>query len=481
MADITLLKRTRDNIVLSRSSNPNQIGYKTNNWKPWYEAFNQLFDYKQVTVPWGQSLTNFWTGPFEFSTTDTSNINKWGYYYDGATNYIIDPFISYESRQRAYDEATGVNQLIARTLKGSGSLLEIAVINPQTFSSGEVTTVTNNGDTLKHMTQNPIINGSYAFRHSGDQLNVSQANASSQTVWVNGIINDKHIIKAFIPVDIDKVASMLDENGLPINRYVLALVADYQPIQDSLDKQFFNIWLIVCTVTLLSLVIVYLTVTGYRKSQDKLVRQTQETYVEDINQLFHSIRAQRHDFMNHVQMIQSLAQLNRIDDLRSYAADLTGEIHEMNDILNIGNPAIAALIRSKISQAEPLKIRLETGFSDISKLPLGLKSLDLTRMLGNLIDNAFDEAGRYPEDQRLVRIMMYEKEGCMEFAVSNPCRDAGSLQAKPLFQPGYSNKGAGHSGLGLAIVKSIAEQYSGHVRVSFDEPDIVTFIIRIPY
>jgi len=61
MVDITLLERTKDNIVLSKSSNPKQIGYKTNTWKPWYEAFNQLFDYRQVTVPWGQSLTHFWT------------------------------------------------------------------------------------------------------------------------------------------------------------------------------------------------------------------------------------------------------------------------------------------------------------------------------------------------------------------------------------------------------------------------------------
>ncbi|GGD50349.1 hypothetical protein GCM10010911_04900 [Paenibacillus nasutitermitis] len=481
MVDITLLERTKDNIILSKSSNPKQIGYKTSTWKPWYEAFNQLFDNRQVTIPWGQSLTNFWTGPFEFSTTDTNNIYKWGYYYDGTANYIIDPFISYESRQRAYDEATGVNQLIGRTLRANSSLLEIAVINPQTFLSGSLTSITDNGDKLKHITQNPIINGTYIYRHNEDQRNVKLANDSNHPVWINEKINNKHVIKAFIPVDIDKVASILNEKGQPINRYVLTLVSDYQTIEDTLDRQFVNIGLIVGVVTLLSLVVVYLAVTGYRKSQDKLVRRTQETYVDEINQLFQAIRAQRHDFINHAQMIQSLAQMNKFDELKEYATDLTGEIRGVNDMIGIGNPALAALIRSKISQAEPLKIHLETSFSDISKLSLGVKSLDLTRMLGNLIDNAFDEVADYPEEERFVRIRIYEKSGFMEFAVSNPCHNPEKLKDKPLFLSGYSDKQTGHSGLGLVIVKSIVEQYNGTVRVSFDETDDVTFTIRIPY
>jgi hypothetical protein len=482
MVDITLLKRTEDNIVLYKSSDPKELGYKTSSWKPWYQAFNQLFDEKNVTVKWGQSLTNFWTGPFEFASTDTSKINKWGYYHDGSTNYIIDPYISYESRQRAYDEVTGVNRLISQTLNSNRSLLEIAIINPNTFPLGSQTTITDNGDKLKHITQEPIINGSYVYKEDEDKANVKLANESNQDVWVNTTINGKHVFKLFIPVSVeDKVASMVDENGKPISRYVLTLVADYQTIQNTMDKQFYNIVLIVAFVTLLSFIIVYLTMTGYRKSRDKLAGNAQETYVEEINQLFHSIRAQRHDFMNHVQTIHSLAELGKLDGLKAYTAELTGEIREMNDIINIGNPAIAALIRSKISQAESMKIQFETKFSDINQIALGVKSLDLTRMLGNLIDNAFDEVMNCPEEQRKVTVTIGQHSGFLEFSVNNTCSNLKALEGKPLFESGYSTKAGKHSGLGLAIVKSLVDRYKGMIRMMLEEPDSVTFVIKIPH
>ncbi|MCQ6559748.1 sensor histidine kinase [Paenibacillus mendelii] len=476
---ITLLKRTSDNIELYKSSDPKQIGFKTSTWNPWYAAFNELFDTRNVSIDWGQRLNHFWTGPFEFAQTETSQIRKWGYYFDGSTNYIIDPYISYEDRQQDYDEETGVNTIIAKTLHENGTLLEIAGINPSTFPLGEQTTVTQKGDTLFHMTQQPIIYGSYLFKYDQDQRLVKEANESNESITVNTTINDKHVLKLFIPVSVDKSTSMLDENGEPINRYVLTLVADYQTIQNTLDKQFHNIALIMLTATLLSLIVAYLTASSYRKSQDKLVRRTQETYVDEINGLFRAIREQRHDFLNHVQTIHALAELNKTEELKAYTCELTGEIRQLNDIINIGNPAIAALIRSKISQAESLKIKLETSFTDMNHLGLGIKSLDLTRVLGNLIDNAFDEVMQYPEERRLISIKGKQQSGYMEFAVSNTCDNIEKLSGKPIFESGYSTKGATHSGLGLAIVKTIVDRYKGSVQIVLNEPNMVTFIVRI--
>ncbi|MBP3961934.1 sensor histidine kinase [Paenibacillus lignilyticus] len=482
MVGITLLKRTKDNIILYKSSSPKQLGYKTNTWKPWYQAFNQLFDEHKVTIDWGQHLTNFWTGPFEFATTDTSSIQKWGYYYDGTTNYMIDPYISYDSRQHAYDDATGVDKLISQTLKENKSLSEITIINPETFGDGERTTITDNGEVLQHMTQNPIINGTYKYEDPDDLANVKLANEKNIKVYQNDVINGKHVIKLFIPVDItNKVASMLDENGEPLNRYVISLVSDYATIQRTLDKQFVNIAIIIGVVTAISLILVYLFVTAYRKSQDKLVRKAQETYLDEINGLFQSIRSQRHDFANHVQTIHALAKLGKTDELKSYTAELTGEIRELNDIIDIGNPAIAALIRAKGLQAEVLKVAFKADFKDINKLELGMKSLDMTRLLGNLIDNAFDEVLNYAEDQRSVHIAACQKTGYYEFAVSNTCLRAAELENKPLFQAGYTSKKGSHSGLGLHIVKSIVEKYKGGINLAINEPNTVTFIVKVPY
>ncbi|MBM7569215.1 sensor histidine kinase [Paenibacillus sacheonensis] len=482
MVDITLLKRTADNIVLYKSSDPKEPGYETDNWDPWYKAFNQLFDDKNVSIDWGQRLPNFWTGPFEFSSTSTDKIQKWGYYHDGSTNYIIDPYISYKSRQLAYDNVTGVSHLIGETLEANQWLKEIAVLNPETFPGGRPQTISENGELVSHMTQDSIIEGSYTLKHHTDTANVKLANESGTKIYQDAVIGGRHVIKLFIPVEVStKVASMLDGSGKPIPRYVLSLVADYGAIQQTLDKQLVNIGLIIGIATLLSLIFLYWVVMAYRKSQDKLVRRTQETYLDEINSMFQSIRSQRHDFVNHVQTMQSLAELGKTEELKTYAAELTGEIRTMNEIISIGNPAIAALIRSKSLQAEMLKVDFASVFTDMNKLELGIKSLDMTRLLGNLIDNAFDEVMTYGEDLRQVSIEASQKDGYFQFMISNTCLRAEELRNKPLFQAGYSSKVGNHSGLGLHIVKSIVDKYKGVISLVLDEPNTVTFIIKIPY
>ncbi|WP_219838370.1 sensor histidine kinase [Paenibacillus sp. R14(2021)] len=483
LVDITLLKRTTDSIVLYKSSDPKErSGYRTNSWNPWYTAFNQLFDDKQVTVNWGQSLTNFWTGPFEFSSTTTDKIHKWGYYYDGSTNYLIDPYISYASRQLDYDQSTGVTRLINETLAENQSLQEITIINPATFEDGEHLTITENGEQLSHMTQSPISYGSYTFKHAHDGKNVKLAVSTNEKVYQDAVINGKHVIKLFLPVDVsDTAKSMLDGEGQPIQRYVLSVVADYSTVQQALDMQFRNIAFIMTGVTVLSLIFLYWVVTSYRKSQDKLVRKAQETYLDEINGLFQSIRAQRHDFMNHVQTIHSLAELGKTEELKAYASELTGEIRQMNDIINIGDPAIAALIRSKMLQAEVLKVDFTCEFSEINRLELGIKSLDMTRLLGNLIDNAFDEVMTHEEGDRRVHIAASHKAGYFQFSISNTCFRIEELKGKPLFKAGYSSKNNSHSGLGLHIVKSIVDKYKGFISLDIHTADKIAFIIKIPF
>lgn len=481
MVDITLLKRTADNIVLYKSSDPKELGYKTDSWDPWYKAFNQLFDDKQVSIDWGQKLNNFWTGPFEYSTTTADEVQKWGYYYDGTTNYITDPYINYGGRQREYDEATGVNHLIAKTLQANSSLEEITMINPTMFPFGREKTTNDNGEKVDHMTQFPIISGSYTFKHDNDVDHVRLAYEKDVKVYQNARINGKHVIKLFIPIDIDtKVASMVDAEGKPIGRYVLSVVADYAIIQDKLDKQLVNVGIIVGSATILSLLLLYAVMMAYRKTQDRLVRKTQETYLEEMGGLFQSIRSQRHDFLNHVQTIRSLAELGKLEELQAYASELTGEIDSMNEIINIGNPAIAALIRAKLLQAELMKVEMVTDFSNLNRLELGIKSLDMTRLLGNLIDNAFDEVMKYEEGNRRIRISAIQEETYYQFAISNTCYRNDDLIDKPLFKAGYTSKDDAHSGLGLHIVKSIIERYNGEIMLALDEPGTITFVIKIP-
>lgn len=480
VAHITLLKKTLDNIVLYRSSDPNELGLKTDSWDPWHEAFQQLFSQRNVSIPWGHSLPHFWTGPFEMATSDTSQIHKWGYYFDGTTNYIIDPYIRYDDRQLAYDEKTGVDALIRKTLETNKTLLEIGVLNPSTFPLGEQITVTEKGELLEHTTQRPVVYGANAYRHRDDERIVERVHRLNEPFTVDANLNNRHVLKMYIPVSTTSSASIVDEHGKPMERYVLTLVADYRSVQKTLDEQFAWITFTILVVTAVSMAIAYAIMASYRKSENELARRAQETYADEVGAMFDSIREQRHDFMNHVQTIHALAEAGRTEELRAYTRELTGEIRELNDIIHIGNPAIAALIRAKISQAEQLKIRFTTRFEGIS-MELGVKSLDMTRVLGNLIDNAFDEQANVPEERREVAISGVREDGALEFAIRNACGPGKTPDAASIFATGYTTKGDGHSGLGLSIVQAIVAKYKGEVKVRSEEPDSITFVVRIPH
>ncbi|WP_424768359.1 sensor histidine kinase [Paenibacillus sp. sgz302251] len=480
ISHITLLKRLPDDIVLYKSSDDSQLGKSTKTWEPWYEVFNQLFDEKNASVDWlGQTLPNFWSGPFEVSSTRLDQVNKWGYYYDGATNYITDPYVGYE-RQEEYENATGVHRMIENSVQSSESLLEIAFINPETFPDGEQT-IHPNGDVQGHKVQEPIFYGSYTIKSEKDTELVRQAYFSKETVTLRENINGKEIFKMFIPVfATDKGINITDRDGIPMDSYVLSLTSDYHIIQEKLDSQFLNLGLIIILLTGLSLLIAVVAMRYYRQSRDKVVSVTQETYVEEINQLFQSIRAQRHDFLNHVQTIHSLAELEKSKELVAYTKELTGDIRLMNDIINIGNPAIAALVRSKISQAESHRIQFSCSFTGLNMQEMGVKTLDVNRMLGNLIDNAFDEVLKYEEDRRHVTLIGKQTADDLEFTISNSCEQADEIVTKPLFESGYSTKQQDHQGLGLSIVKSIAEQYKGDIFVIAEPAGKLTFTLKIP-
>lgn len=474
ISHITLLKRVKDDIIGIRSSDMNEIGISTKRWGYWYTAFQQLFDYQQVTIEEGQKLPNYWSGPIEHSDSNPDRIDKWGYYYDGTTDYIINPYVE-DIQIKQYDKLAGPDVIMNNMLELNPNMLEMTGFNYNTFGKPMKISKSQSGQFFVSLYDRPIPFGRYIYIDTErDVASVRTAIETNRSITYTTTAMGRKVIKSFIPVQLTTADREVDYP------YVIGVVFDYEGIRGELNAQIHSIVIRVAVMTAISLLMLLVVYRMIIRSKDEAVRVTQEAYIDEVNEMFTTIRGQRHDFLNQVQTMYSFLQLKKYDELHRYMRELIGDIHQMNDIIQIGHPAIAAIVQSKAVTAMDKKIDFRHQFSPFGSLTLGVKSVDIVRIIGNLVDNAFDEVVLLPAGDRWVELRGWYNEGNLYITVRNPGRTLGEEEKIKIFEPGYTTKHDGHSGIGLAITRERVAAYKGSIKVESDEVTGTTFTVVIP-
>src|SRR5579875_485851 len=116
ITDITLLQPKNGDIVGVKSSDPKEINLSTKGWSGWFTAFQQLLEHKPVNVGFGESGPNYWSGPIANAASDPKAVDKWGYFYDGSTNYIIDPYVR-DTAIKSYEQSTSPMAIVQSILQ----------------------------------------------------------------------------------------------------------------------------------------------------------------------------------------------------------------------------------------------------------------------------------------------------------------------------------------------------------------------------
>jgi len=225
---------------------------------------------------------------------------------------------------------------------------------------------------------------------------------------------------------------------------------------------------------------IFLLKRVFTLSQQEAIIATQETYLNNINNLFVTIRGQRHDFMNHVQVIYSLLKSNNSEDALKYMDNLLDDIQEVNEVIKTKDPALSALLNTKLAMAERHHIVFATNIEAPIE-GLNIKALDLVKILGNLLDNAYEAVLNQPANLKNVKLSIKSYGNVIVFEVFNPSPVIPPEHLDTIFDGGFSTKRAeGHSGLGLAVVKEIVEKYDGQFGVKSNEAEGTTFTVAIP-
>lgn len=213
-------------------------------------------------------------------------------------------------------------------------------------------------------------------------------------------------------------------------------------------------------------------------SEQEAIAETQEAFIDNIDRLFTTIRGQRHDFINHVQVIYSMLNIGQINEAIKYMDNLLEEIQSISNVIKVKDPVLSALLNTKNAVAErygvSLEIRLETPLNGLK-----LKPYETVKVLGNLIDNALEAAAGQPAEFRRVKVNLKRFSFVFVFEVFNPRPILSAQDIKKIFNSGFSTK-ENHSGLGLALVKDLVERNGGEITVRSSEAEGTVFTATLP-
>lgn len=192
----------------------------------------------------------------------------------------------------------------------------------------------------------------------------------------------------------------------------------------------------------------------------------QDAYAQ-LENLNGTLRAQRHDFMNHLQVVFSLLELEDYKEASDYIERVYGDIRRVSRALKTAHPAINALLAAKVGDCEArgvhVDLQIESPWND-----LPVESWEMCRVLGNLIDNAMDAMKDTPEPRLLIRLS--ESVQSYTFAIVNNGPMIQPSIAERIFQRGFSTKGESR-GMGLSIVRGIMESGGGKLTLTSDEKE----------
>lgn len=197
-----------------------------------------------------------------------------------------------------------------------------------------------------------------------------------------------------------------------------------------------------------------------RKRVASFENEILQKYYAEVENMYTKMRGWRHDYRHHIQAMKVHAAKGELGAIADYLDMLDEDLTNVETVIKTGNPMTDAILNSKLSLAAERQIHVKADAA--IPVALTISELDLSIIIGNLMDNAIEGCMELPPGERLIRIYMEMKGNYLYIALTNT---AGGKK-KSSFR---SKKGEGH-GLGLTRIDAIVKKYGGYVtRASEDE------------
>lgn len=200
--------------------------------------------------------------------------------------------------------------------------------------------------------------------------------------------------------------------------------------------------------------------------------------LHNLEKLNTTLRAQRHDYLNHFQVIYGLMELGEYEEAKKYLDPVFKDIMKVSRALKTREPAVNALIQVKMETAERSGIDFYPEIrSELGALPVEV--WNLCKILSNLIDNSIDILTGAEQEEKKINLDIFEDTEYYYFTVSNNGPAISPEMKTEIFKMGVSSKKEEGHGMGLYIVSQIVKEALGDIELT-SEKERTSFRVRLP-
>lgn len=178
-------------------------------------------------------------------------------------------------------------------------------------------------------------------------------------------------------------------------------------------------------------------------------------YFKDYKKSNAEISKFRHDWNNHMILLQRLLEEGKAEEARAYFESLPVNVKNSRHKVLTGNETLDMLLATKLDSMHEKKIQFtfEGNLQCISNL----KPVDICILFSNLIDNAIEATEQCENDKKISMKVTQSAQYCM-IVITNPISKAVKKDGAYFMT---TKSDASNHGIGIGNVQEILKKYSG--------------------
>jgi two-component system cit operon sensor histidine kinase CitA len=197
-----------------------------------------------------------------------------------------------------------------------------------------------------------------------------------------------------------------------------------------------------------------------------------------------NLRVMRHEYANKLSTISGLIEIGEHDTALALINRENSRKQKLIDFISsrIKCKQVAGILLGKYARSQELGLKLRFDPTcQLYNLAANIEPDELSAIIGNLIDNAFEATLRHPESNKIITLLITDAGNELVIEISdNGCGIDPDI-ASSIFERGVTSKldGKGH-GIGLYLIHRYVTNAGGVILVDNAEPKGSIFSIFIP-